>query len=384
MQWRRILKCGLCCALLHFCWGPDGSRACDIPVFRYALEQDSWHPSPYPILLFHQGELDRQAAASLKLLKAAGTLYMEYWDSTNRFADVKYPANVDVLAVDIGGKMDDEVKAVWTRLKPAALPVLAVCLPVLPGDEGLQCIWTCDASVESARRILDSPVRRQVLQGIAGGSAAAWIFVESEDASRNEKAFKQVQQGLGTFTNAFEFPPQAIMAMGLETEEELQISFSLIRMSRRDPAEKLLMSVLNWGEQRKTKAVDEPIVLPVLGRGRAFWALAGDEITEENIWAACSYITGGCSCEIKWQNPGLDLLMSADWYKILGGAPPPPLPDSEASGGAPPLNDAPDVSEPASTESRTVRNLLLTGGFLLLVVVAVSVVLHRKLRSRGG
>ena len=52
-----------------------------------------------------------------------------------------------------------------------------------------------------------------------------------------------------------------------------------------------------------------------------------------NILEASAYLCGACSCEIKEQNPGIDLLMTADWepvatkevvetVKIVGASPP--------------------------------------------------------------
>jgi hypothetical protein len=34
------------------------------------------------------------------------------------------------------------------------------------------------------------------------------------------------------------------------------------------------------------------------------------------IRSACDFLTGACSCEIKDKNPGLDLLMVADWGSV--------------------------------------------------------------------
>ncbi|MFT5104551.1 MAG: hypothetical protein ACI9UA_000166, partial [Pseudoalteromonas tetraodonis] len=31
----------------------------------------------------------------------------------------------------------------------------------------------------------------------------------------------------------------------------------------------------------------------------------------------CFFLTGACSCQVKAQNPGWDLLLSADWEKGL-------------------------------------------------------------------
>ena len=43
------------------------------------------------------------------------------------------------------------------------------------------------------------------------------------------------------------------------------------------------------------------------------------ELTAQTVMNACQYMVGECSCTVKTQNPGVDLLMSANWSESLGG-----------------------------------------------------------------
>jgi hypothetical protein len=54
-------------------------------------------------------------------------------------------------------------------------------------------------------------------------------------------------------------------------------------------------------------------LLPLVGKG----------ITGKNLHDAAEFLAGACSCEIKDQNPGFDLLLAADWEALLspGGTP---------------------------------------------------------------
>ena len=56
-----------------------------------------------------------------------------------------------------------------------------------------------------------------------------------------------------------------------------------------------------------------PMVFPIFGRGRILYALIGSGITPANIREACIFLIGPCACEIKDDNPGIDLLITADW-----------------------------------------------------------------------
>jgi hypothetical protein len=72
----------------------------------------------------------------------------------------------------------------------------------------------------------------------------------------------------------------------------------------------------------ETATTTQPVAFPIFGRGRVLQGLIGNQIEHNQIMDTCLYMAGDCSCEIKWQNPGIDLLMSADWYKVLAGVAP--------------------------------------------------------------
>jgi len=58
----------------------------------------------------------------------------------------------------------------------------------------------------------------------------------------------------------------------------------------------------------------------VFGKGRVLLPLVGKGINEENTLGDCSYLCGPCSCQVKNQNPGTDLLVKADWWTSLEGS----------------------------------------------------------------
>ncbi|MCB1088647.1 MAG: hypothetical protein KDM63_16535, partial [Verrucomicrobiae bacterium] len=62
------------------------------------------------------------------------------------------------------------------------------------------------------------------------------------------------------------------------------------------------------------------MVFPVFGRGRLLEPLIGKGVRSENVMEYATYICGACSCEVKDQNPGVDLLIAADWDTALHGS----------------------------------------------------------------
>jgi hypothetical protein len=65
---------------------------------------------------------------------------------------------------------------------------------------------------------------------------------------------------------------------------------------------------------------DEPIAFPVFGRGRVLQPLIGAGLTLDNVMFDSSYLCGACSCQVKEENPGIDLLVAAAWDAALRGS----------------------------------------------------------------
>jgi hypothetical protein len=98
-----------------------------------------------------------------------------------------------------------------------------------------------------------------------------------------------------------------------EQAGEPKQTVGLIRIARNDPQEQWLLRMLMASEPELEKYADEPMVFVVYGRGRALPAYIGAGITRENLLDCLYFISGACSCTVKEQNPGVDLLVRYDW-----------------------------------------------------------------------
>ena len=88
------------------------------------------------------------------------------------------------------------------------------------------------------------------------------------------------------------------------------------------PQEAAFASML-LGSEPDLRDFDEPIAIPIYGRGRTFFALVGKGINEEMIHENCQFLCGACSCQVKQENPGVDMLMAVDWAgQVVGSAMP--------------------------------------------------------------
>jgi len=97
----------------------------------------------------------------------------------------------------------------------------------------------------------------------------------------------------------------------------LKLSFSVVTLRAGDAAEKAFRETLLNSEDDLKELQHEPMAFPVFGRGRALPALVGKGINADMIDEASAFLSGPCSCQVKRQNPGFDLLTSVNWDQLL-------------------------------------------------------------------
>ena len=97
----------------------------------------------------------------------------------------------------------------------------------------------------------------------------------------------------------------------------LKLQFSVISLRRDDPREQFLVDSL-LSSEADLGELAEPMAFPVFGRGRVLYALVGSGIDSKTISDASDFLAGPCSCQVKEQNPGFDLLLVHDWSKSIG------------------------------------------------------------------
>lgn len=271
---------------------------CKIPVFRFALER--WASAPYVALVFHKGPLSE---ADSKIL-----------DEARRSS-----ANLAIEKVEVGGRMDPSVKKVWEAQQANPLPWVAL-LP--PGSDDAPT-WTGRLEAATFRALVDSPARQEVVRRIMSGESAVWLLIDSGEKPKDDAAAAMLAAELPRLEKSIQLPTLGEDDPPLRSKVPLKLKFSTLRLSRTDPAERGFVEILLRGYRGPTG----PVVVPVIGRGRAVWALAGDALKADAVADLAEFVTGSCSCEVKELNPGFDLLVSADWEALLdlGGPAEPPL-----------------------------------------------------------
>ena len=269
---------------LTFSLLPVMLRACDVPVFRYALER--WPAAAYNLTAFTGGSLSTGEAGAAR---SCG----EFFNGQDLWTNLQF--KLDSTAAD--------------RQKRLALSYR------LTRDRRLD-IWSGPLTEANVRRVADSPARDKIARALLGGQSAVWVLLECGDADRDRAAAALLEGELKKLENTLTLP-EAVSASTPGDLPELEIGFSMLRVSRLDPDEQVLVNMLSATEPDLGDYADQPMAFPVFGRGRVLYALVGDGIDRENIYEACAFLVGPCACEIKDLTPGMDLLISADWQSAL-------------------------------------------------------------------
>jgi hypothetical protein len=114
--------------------------------------------------------------------------------------------------------------------------------------------------------------------------------------------------------------------------------------------------------------------------------MVGQGIVPENILMACQFLVSRCSCEIKEQNPGLDLLFDYPWQDSLDVSLVDmvelPLPIVQSAAEPDRVGTVSEAVPAVAGGSPTLlRNLLIAGGAL---VVGTLLALLIMLKRAGG
>ena len=298
-------------ACLFFMNVKETVRACNVPVFRYALER--WQSDNYELLVLHQRDLT-----------------LEEQQKVDKVRQATRPSgaalNLSVRECDLRTKMDRQLEGLTRGLVKQKDPPLAVLLYSANSREVPDRIVTKmpldDLNVES---LIASPVRQEVAKQLLEGQSAVWIFVTSGNQIQDADALRRLENQIEWNKANLKLPEQDVLEadefFDQENPIELKIDFSIVKLDRDDPREDFLIAMLMGSESDLVDLANQPMAFPVIGRGRVLYALVGQGIYKDTIEMASKFVVGPCSCQVKDQNPGFDLLLNTDWDSKVSGKP---------------------------------------------------------------
>jgi hypothetical protein len=328
-------------------------RACNIPVFRYALER--WRPDPFEVIVGYKGLLTSPQQ------KALDTLKQHSAESTREATS----ANFVLTVVDLKKRTNSSRQQLFTGIEEADLPWMVVRGRDI--DDKKVVTWAGKLSPESVAQLLDSGLRRELVKRILSGETAVWVLLESGEKAKDDAAAVLLESELRQLASTLtlpvltDAPEDRVSARG----PPLRVAFSMLRLRRDDPAERLLVPMFLHSEGDLAGRIKkEPMAFAVFGRGHCLAALVGAGLTAENIKKSCALLLAPCTCDAQEEMEWFELLMTSNWLGAVGQTSSLP----EASAGKMPA----PRSEGEEAGPLVPRWLLLSGVGVAAVLVVVT------------
>ena len=299
------------------------AQACQVPVFRYALER--WQADEYHAVIIHQSALGEEQINALKIIEEAASPLFETG------------ANLALHKVNLSSvsSVDPRWQSETSTFKPDDPPRVALYYPTSTGIQ--EPLWAGELTMANAKAIIDSPLRQKIKDELLAGTSNVWLLLQSGNESLDQQAERRLRKFLDQASEETKLPEGIIplekahqlrsgpdegpidMDDVLRSSVPLKIHFSTIAVSRNDPAEEIFISMLLKHSSRMRSITDQPIAIPIFGRGRVLEGMIGQDLTLEHTLGASSYLCSACSCQVKEENPGLDMLMAVKWNDHMLG-----------------------------------------------------------------
>ena len=293
-------------------------RACKVPVFRYALER--WEADDYRALVTYRGATQRPAVMPLveRLRRAKG-------------------ANLEVDVLDLEAPTEEQLWQYDDLHETGDEPLLHLYYPHRAKIDAP--FWQGPLTPDNVSLTLHSPLRQQIVEAILQGASTVWLLGHPGDPEELGEAEVHLEKLLRHAAETIAIPDgvvlpehvpaQAIAPDGqplemddvLRTPIPLRIEFPILRFSLAEPREQIIVAALRGLDPLPSRlSPDEVRAWPVFGRGRVLRGIPVSKMDAASIGGACAYLCGACSCQVKDENPGFDLLFNAGWARSLGDA----------------------------------------------------------------
>jgi hypothetical protein len=142
------------------------------------------------------------------------------------------------------------------------------------------------------RNLIASPLREKIASELMHGKLCVMVYLKTDNPEKDEK-------GLATLKSTLAASPfgKIITVFELSRNSKEEADFASLLLNVEDDL----------------KGIQEPMLFGVFGRFKALEPLLGKGITEENIGLMIDFLTAECSCLIKDDLPGTDILFTNKW-----------------------------------------------------------------------
>jgi hypothetical protein len=142
------------------------------------------------------------------------------------------------------------------------------------------------------KNLTSSPLREKIAKEIMSGRLCVMLFLKTGIVEKDENRYKILKQTIDSS------PFGKII--------------TIVELQRNDMSENHFISML-LNVESDLKSINEPMLFGIFGKLRALEPLVSKGITDENINLMISFLTADCSCLIKDDLPGTDILCRNNW-----------------------------------------------------------------------
>lgn len=285
--------------------------ACNVPVFRFALER--WASDRYEIVVFHTDAVTESDSKHIERLIA--------------LCEDAEAVNLDARLVNVDQPLDSEMRELWSGQAEEVRGESAWTVVRGPRmGEAPAIVWSGPLEEFQSEQIVDSPARRDLIARLLAGDSVVWLILTEEGDPAGDEAIRLLEEEasrLGDFLRL----PEGVGEPGSEVYSNvpLALKFSVLPIDVADEEESGFVDSI----RRIAEISDDegPVVVPVFGRGRALDVIPASVVDAGLVEDCARFLCGACSCQVKEQNPGVDLLLAVNWEQALfddGEIPPPP------------------------------------------------------------
>lgn len=268
-----------------------------------------WKPDYYRALVIHDAGNPVESDEGVRAIRA-------------KIVEKIKSLNILLGKIDMADKsnIDGNTAELLKMLKPEKFPFTVIYFPENSDVENP--LWAGYMTPEEADIIAESPARREIARRLLKGESAVWLFVESGIDYKDYRILNLLSEEIrkiGSDPLGNEIPVQAETGgKNLEIKPGKPAGMSIIRISRDDADEKFLLKILNDMEPEIMNVSNEPVLVPIHGRGKISGLLAGDEVDREGIRKIVELFSVRSVDSEKELNLGTALLLSVNWDGFAG------------------------------------------------------------------
>lgn len=144
--------------------------------------------------------------------------------------------------------------------------------------------------------IVSSPLRKKIAAELMSGKLCVMLYLKCGNQEKDERGQQVVKRSIAL--------------------SPFRDIITVIELDRNSMAENQFVSML-LNVESDLIDIQEPMLFGIFGRLRALEPLLAKGISEENINLMIDYLNADCSCLIKDQLPGINILYDGNWENPL-------------------------------------------------------------------